>query len=100
MNKPKFTSGSWEVCGDGVNVFAPETDTSITDVVHPCSTPIEEQEANARLIASAPTLYKACENALSLLCDIGYENDTGTVDFKCAMETIGRLKNAIEEATK
>lgn len=61
MNEPKFTSGPWEVCGDGVNVFAPETDTSITDVVHPCTTPIEEQEANARLIAISPRMYEYLE---------------------------------------
>ncbi len=30
------TAGPWEVCKDGTGVYAPETDTMITNPDHPC----------------------------------------------------------------
>lgn len=50
------TPGPWEVCDDGVNVYAPDTDTAITDAQHICAPDYDQACANARLIASAPEL--------------------------------------------
>ena len=62
-HEPKFptrhTPAPWEVCDDDLNVFAPETDTSITNVGHFTAPDSLEGEANARLIAAAPDLLEA-----------------------------------------
>lgn len=61
------TPGPWEICYDGVNVYAPESDTAITNVEHPCAPDGLEQEDNAVLIAAAPDLLEACRDAANQL---------------------------------
>lgn len=61
----KHTAGPWAVCYDKINVYAPETDTAITNSEHPCYPDQDEAIANARLIAAAPELLAALKNLVS-----------------------------------
>lgn len=57
----KHTPGPWRVCDDGINVYAPETDTAITNTEHICAPDHDEAIANATLIAAAPDMLEALE---------------------------------------
>lgn len=69
------TPAPWKVCEDYINVYAPETDTAITNQDHICAPDQDEAEANARLIAAAPCLLEALEKALWMI-----ESNEGTSD--------------------
>ena len=64
--KTKNTPGPWAVCSDGINVYAPETDTAITGD-HICAPDHSEGMANARLIAAAPELKAALVECVQVL---------------------------------
>jgi len=55
----KHTPGPWDVCEDDINVYAPNSDTAITNQDHICAPDKVEAAANARLIAAAPELLEA-----------------------------------------
>ena len=61
------TPKPWLICDDEVNVYAPETDTAITNAEHINAPDFDEARANAQLIAAAPALLEACEEALKEL---------------------------------
>lgn len=52
----EYTPGPWKLTDDRMHVYAPETDTAITDDTNFCFPDHAEAEANARLIAAAPEL--------------------------------------------
>ena len=84
MADPKFTPGPWEtdapydfvtqVWGRGGKVQVADLDIPGDSL---CS---EEQEANAHLIAAAPELYEALEDALAVLRV--YQNDGAVVSHR------------------
>ncbi len=101
MNKPKYTSGPWKYRttkdDKSIKIIGDYTDWDFVHIAKLPNVGITD-EANARLIAAAPTLYKACDDALSLLCHVGYVDGTGEINMEVAMETIVSLKNALSAA--
>ena len=65
----EHTPGPWEVTEDLMHVYAPDTDTAITNDRSFCYPNHAEAEANARLIAAAPELLAACEAAEQCIAD-------------------------------
>lgn len=64
----KHTKGNWKEVGAFVI-----SENNAVDICSTCSVnylPLEEQIANARLIAAAPNLLKACEDSLVVLKEI------------------------------
>ncbi|MFA5133116.1 MAG: hypothetical protein WC444_07355 [Candidatus Paceibacterota bacterium] len=88
----KHTQGEWKV--HGVDVYVHEKDRDYFCTVAKGGDYIrtkEEKEANARLIASAPELLKACKDAL---------RDLLIAQQRLGMETqtVKKLKQAIAKA--
>lgn len=74
----KHTPGPWRIGDKGMTVFGPLTDQpspiAIANLIPP--TPragIEEREANAHLIAAAPDLLAASEQAAALLKELAHD---------------------------
>ncbi len=98
MNKPKHTPGKWTAVftEEEALITAPATcGGGHWFTLAQCDRKLDNCDANAQLIAAAPELYKACDEALRLLCHVGYENGKGEINLETAMETIVSLKNAL-----
>jgi hypothetical protein len=57
----------------------------------------EEQEANARLIAAAPSMLSALEEVQSLLYSA--DNAEGDMKTQCIRKAFGIARNAVQAAT-
>lgn len=86
----KHTPGPWIVCKNLTDVYAPDTDTAITNSSHPCYPDEYEAIANAALIAAAPELLEAAQRALFLI------KDTWIVEH--GNEQVGEAWGALERA--
>lgn len=86
----KHTPGPWIAGSTGRNIWGDDNRVLVAtvDIPSPHIKTFEEQEANARLIASAPDLFEACKHALGLLATYAKE-ETGTLN---------ELKQAIAKA--
>ena len=76
----KFTKGKWEYCEPLGVVFSEDT-CAVIATVHgagtgSCFNLSPEGQANARLIASAPEMYKILCNIRDQLCDVDLDTDT------------------------
>lgn len=60
----KYTKGNWKQVGAFV---ISETDADICSTSNVNNLPVEEQIANANLIAAAPDLLDACKDALEIV---------------------------------
>lgn len=89
------TPGPWQVCDDEINVYAPETDTAITNVEHPCAADYDTQRANAKVIAAAPDLLAACQWVVT---DIAYKAPEEFADEAVHSRWLARLREAIAKA--
>lgn len=92
--KAQHTPGPWEVCDDEVNVYAPESDTAITNTLHPCAPGPDEQAANAALIAAAPYLLEA----LKELVGVEFRHTTKAEYGKQYAAAIAAARSAIAKA--
>lgn len=102
----EHTPGPWEVTEDLMHVYAPDTDTAITNDRSFCYPNHAEAEANARLISAAPELLAACEAAQQCITDFldVYTRgcsmqvlDLAVRDLK--VDALRRIKAALEKAT-
>lgn len=116
MSEPMFTPGPWEVC-NMTDVFsasgAARRDGLSADdndgwAISDCSTgrstssaggeyvlPLEEQKANARLIAAAPEMYEALKE---MSATYGHVWDRTDGSLVCFPENIDRLDTAYAKA--
>lgn len=88
----KHTPGMWEAQGNVVFSDTVPNGPECGVLVAACGTNnegIPEQNANARLIAAAPELLRACHSALTLLRGSGFTDNT---------QAIAELKAAIAKA--
>jgi len=96
----KFTSGEWKVGYPAINepdrfIITADNDGIVHAHVYGANgttREIEEAEANAKLIAAAPDLFKACKMAEKL---IGEMNATSK-----SMIVFDAIINAIQKATE
>jgi hypothetical protein len=97
MSEPKHTPGPWAYAdpelwenADGVVIgTAADDDVEAFEICEVCELPRAERNANVRLIAAAPDLLAACEEAAEALESSEYRSD---------QRTRGRLLAAIARA--
>ena len=102
--KEKFTRGVWQI-SDCREIDDAEYDYSIVDadgwnIAHIANCNLEEQEANAALIACAPTLYKmlklACHE-LTIVADWCGENGMKG-DEQCYYNLVNGIQDVLKKA--
>ena len=73
MNEKKFTPGPWAThfVGHGESSYADILQASDTNVVIATCGPVDEELANSNLIAAAPDLHDALEEAIQVIGAIG-----------------------------
>ena len=95
--KPKYTPGPWTVDIQGASSYVRECQTS----------PFEKGqmiaktwgETNARLIAAAPEMLEALENALAWIDrSHKYGSDMESSRLSCLLDASGILSDAIKKA--
>jgi hypothetical protein len=89
MSETQWTPGPWSVDGEGIEAIVRGADGTIVAVRHRLRR--AENEANMRLIASAPDLYEAGRDAEALLKSV--EGQNGLVD-----ELLRRVREALARA--
>ncbi len=100
MHTPRqgHTPGPWTAQpthGNGWGVFATPLQFNVLDNSAP--EPINA-EANARLIAAAPELLKACEKALAIAEDWIHDQLDGTSSLKGELAKLRPIRKAIAKA--
>ncbi len=97
--KPKNTKGPWVIAKDNQTIKSDET--YICRIRYPFS-PIDENDeiaANARLIAAAPEMLEALENALAWIDrSHKYGSDMESSRLSCLLDASGILSDAIKKA--
>ena len=95
----KHTPEPWKVYSDGTKTFVASSSAGRVVAVglydESADTPIEEVDANARLIAAAPELLSAAETAVEIIRD-SYGQDE--VDIPCDCQAVNVLERAIKKA--
>jgi hypothetical protein len=95
----QHTPGPWKAYPDGTQTFVasiPSGRVVAADLHDENSdTPIEEIEANARLIAAAPGLLDAAETAAEIIRDSYGQHD---VDVPADCQAVNILERAIKQA--
>ncbi len=94
MNTPK----PWKVYSDGTHTFVASSSGRVIAVDlydENTDTPIDEVDANARLIAAAPELLDAAETAVEIIRDSYGQNE---VDIPCDCQAVNVLERAIKQA--
>jgi len=95
----QHTPGPWKAYPDGIQTFVasiPSGRVVAMDLYDENSdSPIEEIEANARLIAAAPGLLDAAETAVEIIRDSYGQHD---VDVLADCQAVNVLEQAIKEA--
>jgi hypothetical protein len=101
MSETKFTSGEWNVGGDGDSVWVEPADKNanvICDLIGRLydsdsgKTQLTEEDiANAHLIAASPDLLEACETALNIRHWVANER---------ARQSVGQTTEALKWAEK
>lgn len=98
------TKGPWRLARSGLTVVAGEPDPNagypngrpVADTVYG-AVPLPERQANAALIASAPALLAACEDALDFADRVGLD-DEYPGQQRQAIETAATLRAAVAQA--
>jgi hypothetical protein len=98
------TPGPWEVCSDGAGWYIeamPEREHSLAHISSPewqesPDTSIDEAEANARLIASAPELLEACKMIVEYDEDV---EESGGEFLRLYIKALNAARAAIAKAT-
>ena len=95
----KHTPEPWKVYSDGTKTFVASSSAGRVIAVglydENTDTPIDEVDANARLIAAAPELLSAAESAVEIIRD-NYGQDR--VDIPCDCQAVNVLERAITQA--
>jgi hypothetical protein len=102
--KNNFTPGAWFVDGfDLTSVIVETTPRTFKHIVK-CNygygdplTYLDENKANARLIAAAPKMLDALEEAVSTIETLMCEHNDNSLSFKISLSSI---KKAIKKATE
>lgn len=74
MIERKFTPGPWMLSGRTVYALNDQGFNRFSALVQDAHAPAYELNANARLIAAAPELLEALEQAVTSMQDSGYQN--------------------------
>lgn len=98
MTKAQHTQGPWKVGaitskGNNIQIRAQKLNTEFEicpAVLGGWGTSVEENKYNAHLIAAAPDLLAALEQAITSMQDSGYSNDH--VSVKSARAAIAKAK--------
>jgi len=104
MTKTQHTPGPWRRDGFGIYALNMNGVNRMYVTVNQhgvfadgCRTPVEETEANARLIAASPKLLEAGQKALEYLTDHGIDLDGEEEELVAGIRL--ELHEAVEAAT-
>ena len=93
-----YTPGPWEAYTDAGDTFVVANSGRVVaaDLYDGnTDTPVDEIEANAKLMAAAPGLLSAAETAVEIIRDSYGQDD---VDLPCDCQAVNVLERAIKEA--